>query len=268
MFYFLNLAMIIASVCTIPGRAESLFKVLGSLLEQTVLPNSLLISVSDFYPRNEKYFPKEDLARIEKFIETYPIPSQIVKDNVDIGSCKKLLSPINHVDTKNGDLIFTFDDDALLTNRAIESLVSAWEKNPNAVYSIMGHREESYIHQERIDSSAFDYFVVDIVGGYRGVLYPVNLIEKDEFISYIQEMIDLHKSQNLIAMHDDHIFSYFFKMKKIERRVAPFLEKRFFIDYRNIENSDGITVDKNTVLSMNIIKNYFSNNQWVIDNPY
>jgi hypothetical protein len=69
-------------------------------------------------------------------------------------------------------------------------------------------------------------------------------------------------------MHDDHIFSYYFKYKNIPRRVSnsPF-SKNF--SYTTIPNEDGIFKDENTTQNMDLIKNtlYEKELHWVVDNP-
>jgi hypothetical protein len=70
-------------------------------------------------------------------------------------------------------------------------------------------------------------------------------------------------------MHDDHIFSYYFKYKRIPRRVSnsPF-NKEF--KYTPISNTDGIFNDENTNKSFEIIKETLFENKldWVVNNPF
>jgi hypothetical protein len=260
--------MIVASVCTIPGRSSSLLAVLTDLLKQSMLPDLLLVSASEYYPRGKKYLQDEELSRIKEFLEDYPIPSQVVFTTLDEGPCRKLLTPLNHPLVKRNDLILILDDDALLASRAIESLFNAYMKSGKAVYCVMGGRSGRFMHQERIPEN-FDYFVVDIAGGYRGVLYNAEMFEKD-FEIYLREMMNAHKRMNMIAMSDDHIFSYYFKMKGIERRVAKPMQLSTELDYHSVPNTDGIMQDPDAGVSMEIIRKYFEERSmnWVISDAH
>ncbi len=271
--------MIIASISTIPGRLNSLIKVLESLLIQTTLPSFLYISVSDFYPRSNKYYPKEDLEQLNLYLTTYPIPNKIVSYEKDIGPTVKLITPLMdssesqrddslRSEPLRGDFIFTLDDDTPIYERTIETLLQAYNKHKDSVYGLSGARQERFIHAEYLPEN-YDYFEVDILGGYRGVLYPKHLIFKEDFYSWVQMFIDDSKKHNLIAMHDDHIFSYYFKYKKIPRRVSnsPFTKE---FKYNPINNTDGIFKDDNTQNSFKILKETLYNKDlgWVVDNPF
>ena len=262
--------MIIASIVTIPGRLESLIYVLNDLLKQSLQPNFLYVSVSNFYPRSGKHYPGEHLQYLKDFLNTYSIPNKLVIYENDIGPTLKLITPLRELTDINTDdtFIFTFDDDTPLYERTIESLLQAYTKNKGAVYSFSGTREGRFLHAELLPHD-YDYFEVDVVGGYRGVLYPTHLINKIEFYTWVEMFITSSKKHNLIAMHDDHIFSYYFKYKKVPRRVSnsPF-NKEF--KYTPISNTDGIFNDSNTNTSVEITRNtLFENNLgWVVNNPF
>lgn len=248
--------MIVASLCTIPNRLDSLIQVLVSLLNQTRKPDLVLISISEFYPRSGKYYPKRDREKLTVFLENYPLPSQLMMSELDIGPCKKLLTPLSHPILKSSDFIVTIDDDSPLRPDAIEKLLKSHLKNPGGVYSVMGVREGSYIHAEYIPDN-FDYFVIDIVGGYRGVLYPAHLVDYDSFFNFVSPLMEAHKEQNLLLMHDDHVISYYFKQKYVERRVAGGMKSETSaINYITIPNENGIVTDPRSVESMSIIKSF------------
>ena len=262
--------MIIASIVTIPGRLESLIYVLNNLLKQSLQPDLLFVSVSNFYPRSGKYYPEEHLKHLKGFLNTYPIANRLVTYENDIGPSLKLITPLRELSDErlNTSFIFTFDDDTPLYERTIESLLQAYNKNKGAVYSFSGTREGRFLHAELLPHD-YDYFEVDVVGGYRGVLYPTHLINKLEFYTWVEMFITSSKKHNLLAMHDDHIFSYYFKYKRIPRRVSnsPF-NKEF--KYTPISNTDGIFNDENTNKSFEIIKETLFENKldWVVNNPF
>jgi hypothetical protein len=261
--------MIVASIVTIPGRLESLVFVLKAILKQTVKPDFLYVSISNYYPRSKKVYPIEHLQYLKEFLSTYSIPNKIITYQNDIGPTLKLITPLKEYSFKSEeDFIFTFDDDTPLYERTIETLLQAYNKNKNAVYSFSGTREERFLHAEFLPDD-YDYFEIDILGGYRGVLYPVHLIDKVEFYNWIDMFISSSNKQGLLAMHDDHIFSYYFKYKNIPRRVSNSPFNKIFI-YTPISNEDGIFNDSNTNSSIKIIKDtLFENNLgWVVNNPF
>lgn len=262
--------MIIASIVTIPGRLESLIYVLNALLKQSIQPDFLFVSVSNFYPRSGKHYSGEHLQYLKDFLNTYSIPNRLIIYENDIGPTLKLITPLRELSDEklNTSFIFTFDDDTPLYERTIESLLQAYNKNKDAVYSFSGTREGRFLHAELLPHD-YDYFEIDVVGGYRGVLYPTHLINKNEFYTWVEMFIISSKKHNLIAMHDDHIFSYYFKYKRIPRRVSnsPF-NKEF--KYTPITNTDGIFNDENTSNSFEITKQTLFDNKldWVVNNPF
>jgi hypothetical protein len=265
--------MIIASIVSIPGRLESLIFVLNALLKQSILPDYLYVSISNYYPRSKKYYPGEHLQYLKEFLSNYSIPNKLVTYENDIGPTLKLITPLKEnftsvVVVKDEDFIFTFDDDTPLYERTIETLLQAYKKNKNAVYSFSGTREERFLHAEFLPED-YDYFEIDVLGGYRGVLYPVHLIDKIEFYNWVDMFISSSNKQGLIAMHDDHIFSYYFKYKSIPRRVSNSPFNKTFI-YTPISNDDGIFNDSNTNSSIKVLRDtLFENNLgWVVTNPF
>jgi hypothetical protein len=259
--------MIIASISTIPGRAESLITVLEALNNQSLKPDFLFISVSKYYPRSKKLYPQEHFEGLKTFLSTYSIQNKLIVYENDIGPLLKLITPLRFYNFKDDDFIFTLDDDTPLYDRTIESLYQAYMKNKNAVYAFSGTRQDRFLHAELLPEN-YDYFEIDIVGGYRGVLYPVNLIDKTDLFKWLDLFINSCAKKLTIPMHDDHIFSYYFKYKNIPRRVSnsPF-SKHF--SYTTIPNEDGIFNDKTTQENIQIIKDtiYDKELNWVIDNP-
>ena len=261
--------MIITSIVTIPNRLESLFIVLDSLLNQSIIPDFLYVSLCNYYPRSNKYFSNEEKVKLSLFLSNFKIPNKIIEYDTDIGPLLKLVTPLkNHLNIDNDSFIFTIDDDTPLYEKTLECLLLSYSKNKDAIYGFSGVRENNFIHSEFLPEN-FDYFVVDVLGGYRGILYATHLINKNDFFEWINMFINFSKKYNLIPMHDDHIFSYYFKYKNISRRVSnnPFSKK--FI-YTPIDNNDGIFNDKNAGLSYEILKNTLIENklEWVLYNKY
>jgi len=259
--------MIIASICSIPDRLNSLITVLENLKSQTVKPDILYISISKYYPRSKKLYSEESFFSLKSYLDTYTINNKLIIYENDIGPTLKLITPLRFHKYDPEDFIFTFDDDTPLYERTIETLLLAHNKDRNAVYALSGARQNKFFHGEMLPED-YSYFEIDIIGGYRGVLYPVYLIDKTALFKWIDMFVDTCTKNKSIPMHDDHIFSYYFKHQNIPRRVSnsPF-SKQF--NYTTIPNEDGIFKDENTMKNMEVINNtlYEKELHWVVDNP-
>ena len=261
---------VIGSVSSIPTRLESLIFVLNDMLKQTRKFDFLYVSIAKYYPRSKTTYTEDKINELKIFLSSYPIPNELVIYEDDIGPTVKLLTPFKHYVTKEENIfIFIFDDDTPLQSTTIEALLLSYNKNKGAVYSFSGAREGRFLHAELLPHD-YDYFEVDVLGGYRGVLYSMSLFkDKLEFYNWVEMFMNDSKKHNLIAMHDDHIFSYYLKYKGIPRRVSnsPF-NKNF--TYNPIQNKDGIFNDENTYSSFDILKQTLFDNElaWVFNNPY
>jgi hypothetical protein len=259
--------MIIASVCSIPDRLNSLITVLENIKNQSVKPDILYVSISKYYPRSKKLYLEEGFLALKSYLDTYSIKNKLIIYENDIGPTLKLITPLRFHEYNPNDFIFTFDDDTPLYERTIETLLLAHEKDKNSIYGSSGARVGRFFHSEILPED-YNYFEVDILGGYRGILYPLYLIDKSALFKWIDMFVDACSKNNTIPMHDDHIFSYYFKYKNIPRRVSnsPF-SKNF--TYTPIKNEDGIFNDENHLKNLEILKETLYNKElnWVFDNP-
>lgn len=263
--------MIIGSICTVPERSDSLLSALTSISEQTIKPDKIVINISEFYPRLGKFYKSWELEKIQKFLETYPIQTIINMGVLDIGPANKLIGPLRSMDLDGEDFIVTFDDDNLLNPRTIEILLKSYRNFPDCVYAMMGVRGGEYYHSETVKETYpdFDYFVVDVVGGFRGVLYKRKLIQPD-FFEWVGEISRRHRDLDLMPMHDDQIFSFYFKSRGIQRRVAKYLGEFVPNPYSPIPNGNGIFQDERVTESYDLMVKIIREKglDWVIDNEY
>ena len=244
--------MIICSVSTIPDRSNDFLRVLDELLLSTVIPDFIYVSISKFYPRLGKSHTEEEINSIFSKLDNYPIKNKIVFYESDIGPCCKLLTPLKEgVDAD--DVLIIMDDDNGLFPTAVECLVSGYNNyGKDAVYGIMGTICESddtkFIHGEMVRDG---YFLVNLLGGYRGVLYPSHLIPYNDILKWVNNFIDSYKIHNMIPDHDDSIFSAYLSKNRIQSRVVPvFPNDR--LNYFPKENSNGIFQDQNLQKSLSI----------------
>lgn len=267
--------MYISSISTIPGRLSSLLHVLTKFKEQTVKPDMLFITIAKYYPRLEKTYPAEDIQTLQSFLETYPIHSEIMHVDIDIGPSVKLTVPLQYLaaqcvtlpkKSSEKDAIIIFDDDSVFYERGIELLIESYEQDSDAVYGLMGVIENEqdptkpqFVHGEFV---TYPYVNVDVMGGYRGVLYPVDLLVSAaptlDMIHWVDLFIDAHKAKDMIAMHDDHIFAYYCRYRKIPRRVIHIPDGNGQLFYEPVGNTDGIFADANSESSYKLVQSIAS----------
>jgi hypothetical protein len=247
---------VIVSISTIPERSDSLIQVLESILKSTTLPNRVIISICREYPRLNKEYTWNEEKKLMKFLESYSIPHTIARYDIDTGPTLKLQSALLFA-RENGPkncMILTMDDDTHLYEMALEKMLSNQRKFPNTTICLMGIRGGVFIHGEIIDQEQ----EIDILGGYRGVLYSAELMLERGMLEWIDAFVDKHRSSGIPLMHDDNIFSSFHKKHKIPMKVIPiptldlYEEKtqKMLINYVYIKNEDGIHDDESTWISM------------------
>jgi hypothetical protein len=174
----------------------------------------------------------------------------------------KLLTPIKEHDFSDDDDILIFDDDNGLFPTALECLVNISERcGKSSVYGIMGVSSGNFIHGEYITSG--DYYPVDVLGGYRGVLYPVRTIDIGKLEKWVDMFVMGFGEHNMIAMHDDHIFSYYLKFNKIESRVVN-VHPKDGLNYWPKPNNNGIFQDSRLNESLKILDKVLLDNNIVL----
>lgn len=237
--------MIILSVLTIPQRINHFINVLDELLLSTRKPDFIYITISEFYPRLNLSLTKEELTLITNKLETYPIPNKLVILKEDLGTLSKLLTPFtHHKNLTNDDYIIILDDDNGLFPLAIHLLTNqAYECDELAVYGLVGKSNGEYLHGEFFKSG--DYYPVDILEGYRGVIYPIRIINTPNLLDWLKTFIDGYKQYNMIPIHDDEIFNYYLQLNNIESRIVNIpMGDRFNLNYKPKPNTNGIQEEK------------------------
>ena len=232
--------MIICSISTIPGRINGLIEVLNCIKNQSLLPHKIFITIAEIYPRINQTYPNEDYNKLQSYILSFPILTEIIRIKEDIGPIVKLTTPLDYVNNVEEDVIVILDDDTLIFKETIELLYTSYKKYGDAVYGfigVMNNNPSIFHHGEHIFGC--DILPIDMLGGYRGVLYPIKLIYND-LSKWVQIFINEHQKQGLITLHDDHIFNYFLTYKKIKKYIVKIPTNNGELKYRYIHNTDGI----------------------------
>lgn len=273
---------IIGSVSVLPNRLHHLEKVIYFMVHRfKLLPDFIIVNVSKYYPRTGQVFTKDKIDFVQSMLDNM-IPKHIcVRVQVfdeDPGPACKLLGGIKYITDYANDCIYTFDDDVILWDEALQGLYGYFKNNSDMVYcnsgvklsestsssSSNGSGGDIFVHGEPIASNC--YIIADILGGYRGVLYPAKYfapafyvdphtksrIVYNPFEEYCGYFIDEFKKRisndenskpvSTIMMHDDHLFSYYFNWIGVKIAVVsiyPKPEEKDMIFARFLCDNDG-----------------------------
>ena len=102
----------------------------------------------------------------------------------DYGPATKLLAPYEErgsADGRRRGSIITVDDDVLLEAHAIEELFDAHARHPEDALGFMGASDGTFVHAEQLTAQGVESRPTAILGGYRGVLYPMSVLDVSLF---------------------------------------------------------------------------------------
>lgn len=183
---------LIVSLTSFPARINTVHITINTLLNQTIKPDKLILWLTESqFPNKENDLPDALLNLKDLGLE--------IKWSEDLKSYKKLVPALKEYPN---DIIVTADDDLYYQKDWLESLYSAYLKNPNYIYT---RRACSVNLKNNIFSVSPHYanenyaptFLNQLMGG-AGTLYPPNSLHSDIFNT------DLIKT--LIPTHDDIYF--------------------------------------------------------------
>ena len=182
------------SLTTYPARIESAYYAICSILDQTVRPNRIILTlINDEFPEGETSLPQNILSLKEKGLEILWAPDNLRPHNKYFYSMQKYPDA----------LIITIDDDILYPRDTIEKLIECYKEFPNAISAF--HTDKFAICNNRLDkySNAIIGYRQEIhalkhsllAEGFAGVLYPPSILPQDAF--------DKNLIQRCSPMNDD-----------------------------------------------------------------
>ena len=168
------------SLTTYPARIESAYYAIYSILDQTVRPNKIILTlINDEFPEGESSLPQSILSLKEKGLEILWARDNLRPHNKYFYSMQKYPDA----------LIITIDDDILYPSDTIEKLIKCYKKFPNAISAF--HTDKFAIRNNRLDkySNAIIGYRQEIhapkhsllAEGFAGVLYPPSILPQDAF---------------------------------------------------------------------------------------
>lgn len=183
---------LIVSLTSFPQRIKTLHITINTLLNQTIKPDKLILWLADSqFPNKESDLP-QNLLKLKDF-------GLEIKWCEDLKSYKKLIPALKEFPN---DIIVSADDDLYYQKDWLESLYSAYLKEPSHIYT---RRACGVNLKDNVLSITPHYantnynptFLNQLMGG-AGTLYPPHTLHEDVF------NVDLIK--NLIPTHDDIYF--------------------------------------------------------------
>lgn len=195
----------IISLTTIPTKFDNLYLTIDSLINQTVLPNKIIINIPKLY--NFRMNNNEiSIDKINNFIDYYSKFNVFINLlNEDYGPGTKLLGLLNsdiitNIDINNTYIILV-DDDLIYKPYMIECF-------------------DNYIKLNNCNICSFyryNYNNIKIGQGSDGFLIKLNILDK--FLDYY----NIIKDYDYIKYHDDFYISYYLYLlnKNIEFIKAP-----------------------------------------------
>jgi hypothetical protein len=189
----------IISLTTIPSKFENLHITIDSILNQTILPNKIIINIPERY--NFRMNNSEiTIEKMNEFKEKYSRNEiiQINRIEEDYGPGTKLLGILTSEIMKNIEISRTYiiliDDDVIYKPYMIEYF-------------------DKYIKEYKKEVCSFYVYNsgdIQIGQGVDGFLIKLNLL--DEFLKFYR----IIKDNDYIKYHDDFYISYYFYLKEIE----------------------------------------------------
>ena len=167
----------IVSLTSYPTRYKKLPLVLDSLLNQTVKPSKIVLTLTQ--PDADKLTPE-----IKKYIESGSVELLIAKE--DIKPHKKYFYAMQ----KYQDYaIITVDDDFIYSNTMVSSLLNGYWKHPNCVIARRVHKKTKYPNGKLKPYNQWVYECKSVMNtpsselfatGGAGALYPPNILNITE----------------------------------------------------------------------------------------
>lgn len=149
--------------------------------------------------------------RIPEWLMAMPV--HIERCDIDYGPATKLIPSLMSVDDPN-ERIVTVDDDIVYERHLLEELAEASEKHPDKVIGFEGFREGNrFIHAEHVRSPR-GFEPVDVLEGYRGIIYRRGLFDGSIFTDIRGLMADG------MFLCDDELFSWNLRRRGIKRVVT------------------------------------------------
>jgi hypothetical protein len=182
---------------------------LESVYAQTRKPDRLILWLPVFCQKEGKGYDIPDSLLNEMSLNGV----DVTNCGIDWGSATKLI-PTLFAETDPDTILISLDDDVAYEPHAIEELVAASEKWPDASLGFMGGLPGPvFVHAEQLAMQGMERLEVDGLGGYRGILYRRRFFDG----SIVDELNELLKEGPFVV--DDQLFGWNLARRGIKRFV-------------------------------------------------
>lgn len=238
------MSFVYVSMTSIPSRLPRLLPVIHALLtQQSFLFHKFFLYLPFYCTRLQTAYEIP-----QKLIDLQSDRFEIRRVSEDCGPATKVLpAMLDLLEAKNCSCVISVDDDVFLEAHAMEELVFAHQRDPHAVIGFMGVIAPHFFHGDLTVAHSFE---VQLLGGYRAILYPWFV-----FGSYLR-LFDHMRQQLQISetklpwpfsvTDDDYLFACFAHVLHIPLKVihSQFRCKVDKLNFRFYPNSDGVTAQK------------------------
>jgi len=217
------MSRVIVSFTSIPARMDHLMDVVHNMCrDQTQLPTHVRLYVPPCLHRsNAEYVVPQALADLQT---TYPF-FNVVRVPKDKGPATKVIYALQEF-TRPSDLVISIDDDIIYHKQFVQEMVAAHATLPHSLLGFMGTNPpvQAYIHAEFLQRSTGStenrgFYKSKTLGGYRGILYPRNLVN-DDFFELFETLSELTLTEcKSVIREDDNFVAMYCEHKQIPMHV-------------------------------------------------
>ncbi len=205
---------VVVSMTTIPSRIGLIDSVIDALLGQTYRDIDLRLYIPLACHRTGGGYEVPDrLAARAREDARFTIR----RIATDYGPATKLLGAYEDLSARDCPptaCVITVDDDILLESHAIEELIEASGRYPGEALGFMGVSGDEFVHAEQLSAHGLPHATPSVLGGYRSVLYPLQILDHSLFEDYAGV-----KARCPTFLDDDHLFAWNLARRGITRRV-------------------------------------------------
>lgn len=171
---------VLISLTTYPARIESAYYSILSILDQTIRPNGIILTlIKQEFPQGEEGLPQKIRSLKEKGLRILWASQNLRPHN------KYFYSMQEHPSA----LIITIDDDNLYPKDTIEKLIKCYKKFPHAISALHTDKFSFENNQLCCYSKAIINYKKEVykprldllAEGFAGVLYPPSILPRETF---------------------------------------------------------------------------------------
>jgi len=241
------LPRIVVTLSTLPGRIDKIFPALNSLLDQTLMPERIILAIPEYSRREQKAYMIPDA------LLNHPVVSILPSDR-DWGPATKLIPTLRHYSDAPDTLILAVDDDNIYPRTYLETFARFSLSHPDAALSLRGwHVPPSRYWndvREFKGTSISSPVETDVIQGCGGILVRPGFFD--------EEFFDYTPAPQEAFFVDDVWISGHLARRGIRRLVLPY--RGAFVYFPTRATFSGVALDRNeNIAGMNdeVMINYF-----------